>query len=138
MDVRITVRFPEPLAQQLRREAERQRLDVSALIRDYVARGLRERTEQAAYAPLVEALHLVLPAYLDPLVSAVVATRFDAIVARELAQGAALASLLAQPAMTPERARELVTNTLGQAIKVAKKRVREIPELILAKKDGDP
>jgi len=135
-DKRITVRFPRSLADQLRREAERQGLDVSSLIRDLVRQSLQDRAAAGAQAPLVAALHAVLPSYFGPLVDAVVAARFDAVVAREMAQAATMAALLSQDGMTPDRARELVTNTLGQAVKVAKRRVREQPDLTLDAKDG--
>lgn len=135
-DDRITVRFPRSLADQIRREAARQRVDVSVLIRDLVRQGIQGSAASGVQAPLIEALHSVLPAYVGPLAEAVVAARFDAVLARELAQAAAYAALLAQPAMTQERAREIVTNTLGQAIKVAKRRVREQPDLSLEQKDG--
>lgn len=127
---RITVRFPSDTVKKLQKMAATQNTDVSVLVRDFVNQGLERKASAAAQAPLIQALHDVLPGYFEPLAEAVVATRFDTVMAREMATASVNAVLMYEGELTPEQARELLLNTKGQAVKTAQRRVRELPKLV--------
>jgi hypothetical protein len=128
-EARLTLRIPVVLLNGIEQMAARANVPVAVIARDLLQKGVTDKASAAAQAPLIEALHAVLPSYFGPLAEAVVAARFDAVMAGEMAQAAAMSSLLNQDGMTVDRAREVLTNTKGQAAKVAKRRVREKPEL---------
>lgn len=125
---RIGVRVPQSLHDQLTKGAAAEGVDLSIFVRDLLSMAIRRKMGAHVTDPLIEALHTVLPRYMQPLHDFVAATRFDAVVAREMAAAAALAAMLAT-GRSQNEARELVHTTMSRAVKVAGRRVRERPEL---------
>lgn len=123
----VIARVPKALKNALKEAAAAQGITESELIRELLQRGLRKKHSAHAVDPLTEALHVVLPRYLRPLHDLVASARYDAIVAREMAQAAALAALMGT-GRTADEARIIVQNTMGKAVKTAARRMREHPD----------
>lgn len=123
----MSVRVPPAMRQSIQDLAAAEGISESEMIRVLLQRALRRRAAAHASDPLVEVLHAVLPKYFRNLHNLVAAARYDAVIAREMATGAALAALLAT-GRTEDQARQIVQATLGRAIKTAAKRMQEMPE----------
>lgn len=120
----LVVRMPAVLREKVRKMAAAEGVYESEWVREALENAVRKKTGGHAADPLTQTLHAVLPRYFQRLHDLVASARYDAIVAREMAQAAALAALLAT-GRDPEEARRLVQNTLGRATKTASRRMRE-------------
>ena len=120
-------RISPSLKSKLATAAAAQGMSESEFLRDLLEKGLRKKSAAHAADPLVEALHAVLPRYLRLLHDLVASARYDTVIAREMAQAAAFAAVLATD-RTPDEARAIVQTTLGKAAKTAARRMHEHPD----------
>lgn len=132
-----SIMFPERQLEELELLAARRRITFSDLVRELVTQQLDHAVASHSLNPMIDALHAVLPSYIRPLHDFVASTRYDSIVARELASAAALAALLATGRPQKE-AYDILRATQSKAAKTASRRMRDKLGQVLAEAEVGP
>lgn len=116
----IRIGFPPEELAMVRQVAAGKRTTLAALVRQLVREGPERSAANLAASQVAD----VVERRLEPVMDLLAATRFDAVVARELAAAAARAALIAS-GYTPDEARKQIDAVLARSAKIAGQRVQQ-------------